>query len=94
MNIVLPGTDSQLRAWDLYGNLLPGFPVAYPSGRTNEASQSTPSVGDIDGDGMMEILFGDESGQVHGYNHDGTLVDGFPIRTHGEASVYVPVEVG
>jgi hypothetical protein len=41
-------------------------------------------VGDIDGDGRLEILFGDEKGRLHAYNHDGTLTNGFPIQINGE----------
>jgi hypothetical protein len=83
LEIVYPGSDGVLVALDHLGEPLPGFPVTfYPN--ASEATQSTPSLADIDGDGQLEILFGDESGAVHGYNHDGTQVDGFPIQLPGE----------
>lgn len=66
------------------GTALAGFPVTFFPSPTAQATQSTPAVGDIDGDGRLEIVFGDESGLVHAYNHDGSLAAGFPIQTGGE----------
>ena len=47
-------------------------------------AKSWATFADIDGDNLLEIVFGDETGKVHAYNHDGTLVAGFPIQTTGE----------
>jgi hypothetical protein len=83
LDIAYPGSDGKLYAFRRDGVPLPGFPVTYAVG-LNEATQSTPSLADIDGDQRLEILFGDETGKVHAYNHDGTLANGFPIQTTGE----------
>jgi hypothetical protein len=82
-DVVFPASDGRLYAFDRNANTLPGFPVIYATGLT-EATQTAPSLADIDGDNMLEILFGDETGKVHAYNHDGSLVAGFPIQTTGE----------
>jgi hypothetical protein len=82
-DVVFPASDGQLWAFDRNGNTLPGFPVVYAVGLT-EATQTAPSLADIDGDNFLEILFGDETGKVHALNHDGSLVAGFPIQTTGE----------
>ena len=37
------------------------------------------SIADIDGDGLDEIIFVTEDGQIVAYNSNGTLVNGFPI---------------
>ncbi len=84
LDVVFADTDGMLRAWNRSGSPLPGFPVAYTPDQASQTTQSTPSVGDIDGDGRLEILFGDEKGKLHGYNHDGTLTNGFPIQINGE----------
>ena len=83
LDIAYAGSDGRLYAFKRDGTQLPGFPVTYAAG-LSQASQSTPSIADIDGDGLLEILFGDETGQVHAYHHDGTLAAGFPIQTNGE----------
>jgi hypothetical protein len=85
LDLVFIDTDGRLYVFDRHGQLLPGFPVwYYPEDPPAEGSQSTASLADIDGDGFLEILFGDEAGRLHGYNHDGTLAAGFPIQLTGE----------
>ena len=43
---------------------------------------ATPALGDIDGDGLDEIIFGQYGGsqRLYAINHDGTNVDGFPYN--------------
>ena len=84
LEIIFPDTEGVLWAWDRLGNIVAGFPVTFFPNPTSQATQSTPTVGDIDDDGLLEIVFGDESGKVNAFNHDGTLVNGFPIQTAGE----------
>lgn len=67
------------------GSLLPGFPV--------EASQnmkSSPAVGDIDGDGWLDIVVGtggyESSGgnRVYAWDHTGNSLSGWPRTTEGD----------
>ncbi len=83
LDIVIPSTQGELYAWERSGSLINGFPADYsePSAQT---TQSSASVGDIDGDLLPEILFGDESGRIHAFNHNGSPVPGFPIQVNGE----------
>lgn len=51
-------------------------------------SESKLSVGDVDGDGKLEALYGTTAMQVQGYNiEDGTKVAGFP-KNAGLSSTY------
>ncbi len=84
LDVVFPSTDGILYAWNRNGVLLPGFPQTYYPNPQTQTSQCTASIGNIDGDQDLEILFGDEKGKVHGYNHNGTLANGFPIQLAGE----------
>jgi hypothetical protein len=84
LDIVFPTTNGQLFVWDRNGNVLPGFPVTYYPAPTTQSTQCTASIGDVDGNGDLEIFFGDEKGRVHGYNHNGSLAAGFPIQLPGE----------
>jgi hypothetical protein len=84
LDIIYPDTEGQLRAYSRFGTTLSGFPVTYFENPPSQATQSTASIGDIDDDGRLEIVFGDTSGKVHAYNHDGTLAAGFPIQLAGE----------
>jgi hypothetical protein len=83
-----PVHQARLRVWRANGSTLPGFEnvtFATDSEATGAgATQSTPVVGDVDGDGKLEILLGAEDGRLYGWNDDGTPVAGFPIQTGGE----------
>jgi subtilisin family serine protease len=52
---------------------LPGWPVAEPEG-----TNSSPAVGDIDGDGYPEVLAVDSGAGVYAYDRFGDALPGFP----------------
>jgi hypothetical protein len=83
LDVVYPSTDGDIYAWDRFGNLLGGFPSNYASLHT-QTTQCTPTIANLDADPQLEILFGDETGKLHGFNHNGTKVAGFPIQIGGE----------
>jgi hypothetical protein len=75
-----------------YLRLMQGWPVfaldelgngAHPDGHP-DGFISTPSLGDIDGDGKMEIVIGGMDRRLHAYHHDGSNVIGWPLaREYG-----------
>ncbi len=73
------------------GTNYPGFPrfISYPSGVTPVGIQSSPAVGDIDGDGCPEIVVGTGVSSSTGgkllwaWHSDGSLVSGWPIALDG-----------
>jgi hypothetical protein len=66
---------SSLRVFDSQGNTLPGWPRSV--GGYN--SESSPIVADISGDGVPDVLFGNEGGLLYGWNKNGADLPGFPI---------------
>ncbi len=66
------------------GQTMTGWPVMVPGN-----SNSNPVVGDINGDGMLDVLFGIGGGNtespnnLYAFNYDGTDVDGFPLTLGG-----------
>ena len=56
------------------GTNVPGFPYL-----ANNAIDNSPAVGDLNGDGVMEIVFYDWSRRVHVVQEDGTSYPGFPV---------------
>lgn len=75
-----PGT---VHIYNRDGSELPGWPVQLP-----QHSESSPSLGDIDGDGEIEIVIGsgeNVSAEIKGglwaFNLDGSICAGFPITS-------------
>ncbi|HFQ93808.1 MAG TPA: VCBS repeat-containing protein [Anaerolineae bacterium] len=73
--------------WAVNGNgsLVPGWPTI-----TEQWVQSSPAVGDIDGDGELEVVVGAGEGiagsggrKVYAWERDGSAVSGWPRTTNG-----------
>ncbi|NCC34877.1 MAG: hypothetical protein EOM24_23115, partial [Chloroflexia bacterium] len=59
--------------WHHDGSRLAGWPQA-----TGADIFGTPAVGDIDGDGLPEVLVGSDDGHIYAWHHDGQAVAGWP----------------
>ena len=75
--------EGHVYAWRVDGTLLPGFPIA---GVDSVYDQVT--LADLDGDGSVELMFDGNVarngfGRYYGYNHDGTVMDGWPLTPWG-----------
>ena len=84
LEIFAGGGDGYLYGWHHNGAPLAGFPVL-----VGNSLQTSPSVGDIDGDGDLEVLVCNRAlsstvGDVYAFHHNGELVAGWPQHTnHG-----------
>jgi protocatechuate 3,4-dioxygenase beta subunit len=56
----------------------PGWPQV-----TQDQVRSSPAVGDLDGDGDLEVVVGSDDGHVYAWHHDGTPVAGWPQTVAG-----------
>ncbi len=68
-----------LYAWHLSGEIYPNFPV-----HLKMDSDSSPSLADLDRDGKVEIILGDDAGLLHAFRLEGSELPNFP-RLLGEA---------
>jgi hypothetical protein len=71
-------TQSQVRVLNHLGQTLPGWPII-PGGHTSESS---PIVADVSGDGVPDILFGNEGGLLYGWSWTGQNLQGFPLTVN------------
>ncbi len=70
-----PGEASRgyVYAWHLSGAPYPGFPIRLPMD-----APASPSLADLNGDGRVEIIAGDEGGFLHVLQREGSELPPFP----------------
>jgi hypothetical protein len=72
LEVVVLSGDGKIYAWDLSGHPLSGFPVSVGD------IKSAPVLGDIDGDGYLEIIFSGDN-KIYSYNYNGIISTNFPV---------------
>ncbi|MBN1936744.1 MAG: VCBS repeat-containing protein [Anaerolineae bacterium] len=80
LTTLTPGDPSVgwVYAWREDGTLLSGFPV-----ELTKDSDSSPALADLDGNGQLWIVFGDDDGWLHALDLSGQERAGFPVRAFG-----------
>ncbi len=79
---------ARIYAFDRWSQSLPGWKSGTTDGivysaSTSSASECSPVVADVDGDGHPDVLLGAENGTLNGWRHDGTPLVGFPLHIAG-----------
>jgi hypothetical protein len=84
LDIVVAGTDGKLYVYNRNGVLDPNFTNVRFSSMTDAASECSPVVADVSGDGIPDIVIGDENGVLSAFSGTGALLPGFPITLGAE----------
>jgi hypothetical protein len=79
--VLVAAPDGKCYVWRCDGKPYTGYPREVH--KPGIFFQSTPAVGDIDGDGDFEVVIGarglSEDGALYAWHHDGSPVRGFPV---------------
>jgi M6 family metalloprotease-like protein len=78
------GGDNKVYAYNYNGALVTNFPFFIDRVESAGAISSTPILGDLNGDGNAEIIFGLEDGRVFALQGDGSRFTSFPLALSGE----------
>lgn len=87
-------TNARMFVWHHDGTVMSGWPRAVPrSPASASAMASSPAVGDLDGNGDLEIVIGTmgQCGVMHAWHHDGVTVSGWPAFTNAVVDGSSPV---
>lgn len=85
LDVVIASTNGGIYVYDRNGALVPPWANIRYSTYTSGASESSPVVADINGDGHNDIVMGDETGSLTALSGaDGTTLPGFPIQLQAE----------
>ncbi|MCK4428609.1 MAG: VCBS repeat-containing protein, partial [candidate division Zixibacteria bacterium] len=81
---IIVASANKIFAYNFNGTLVSNFPitVSHP-GRPTDLIDSSPILGDVDGDGYPDIIVGTKNKQILAYNKDGKMVNGFPLCCGG-----------
>ena len=81
---IIVANQDKIFAYNFNGTTLSNFPItiSHPEGPI-DLIESSPIIGDVDGDGYPDIVVGTMDNRVLAYNKDGKMVDGFPLTVNG-----------
>jgi hypothetical protein len=77
--------NAKMYVWRGDGTDVAGWPYTIPRGASSSSLlSSSPAVGDIDGDGELEIVDGScgQCGTVYAWKRDGTVAPGWPVTVN------------
>jgi hypothetical protein len=82
LSLIINGRNIGIAVLDTKGNVVSGYPT--PVVTVTNAGAAT---GDLDGDGVAEIVGVDDRGYLYAWHRDGTILDRYPVTLLDVANV-------
>ena len=76
----------KINVWSNNGDDVSGWPITIKE--TLNEHPSAPAVCDLDGDGYIEMVLNTEDDYTYVFNHDGTVLEGWPIFIPDDPTCY------
>ncbi len=103
LEVVVATFDGEVFAWYDDGTLLSDFPVSLDRSFANQATAGEdnlvedgfmvgPALGDLDGDGRLDIVAAGMDQHVYAWNWRGQLLPGWPVKAAWPYDAHVPVK--
>ena len=84
LDIVQPATHGGIYVLNRFGSVIAPWNNVRYSTYTSGASESSPVVADITGDGLPDVVMGAEDNRLSAFGNNGQMLPGFPIILDGE----------